>query len=65
MIRNENLGSIMGAPVMGPDDDRIGTVGQIFVDPVTGSPNWVTVHTGLFGRHETFVPLDDATWDRE
>lgn len=65
MIGNENLGSIMGAPVMGPDNDRIGTVGQIFVDPVTGSPNWVTVHTGLFGRHETFVPLDEATWDRE
>lgn len=65
MISNENLGSIMGAPVVGPDDDRIGTVGQVFVDPTTGTPNWVTVHTGLFGRHETFVPLDEATWDRE
>lgn len=65
MISNENLGSIMGAPVVGPDDDRIGTVGQVFVDPTTGRPNWVTVHTGLFGRHETFVPLDEATWDRE
>ena len=65
MINNENLGSIMGAPVVGADDDRIGTVGQIFVDPVTRMPNWVTVHTGLFGRHESFVPLDDATWDRE
>ncbi|MHA6670265.1 DUF2382 domain-containing protein [Homoserinimonas sp. A447] len=65
MISNENLGSIMGAPVVGPDDDRIGTVGQVFVDPTTGAPNWVTVHTGLFGRHETFVPLNEATWDRE
>ena len=65
MISNENLGSIMGAPVIGPDDDRIGTVGQVFVDPTTGSPNWVTVHTGLFGRRETFVPLNDADWDRE
>jgi hypothetical protein len=65
MIGNENLGSLMGAPVVGPDDDRIGTVGQVFVDPTTGSPNWVTVHTGLFGRHETFVPVDDADWDRE
>lgn len=65
MISNENLGGIMGAPVVGPEDDRIGTVGQVFVDPVTGAPNWVTVQTGLFGRHETFVPLDEATWDRE
>jgi stress response protein YsnF len=65
MISNENLGSIVGAPVVGAGDDRIGTVGQIFVDPVTRMPNWVTVHTGLFGRHESFVPLDEATWDRE
>jgi hypothetical protein len=65
MITNENLGSIMGAPVVGPDDGRIGTVGQVFVNPTTGSPNWVTVHTGLFGRHESFVPLEEADWDRE
>lgn len=65
MISNENLGGLMGAPVVGADDDRIGTVGQVFVDPTTGSPNWVTVHTGWFGRHETFVPLDEASWDRE
>lgn len=65
MIENNNLGSIMGAPVVGPDDERIGTVGVIFVDPVSNQPNWATVHTGLFGRHESFVPLDDAMWDRE
>ena len=65
MISSENLGSIPGAPVEGPDDDRIGTVGQIFANPDTGAPTWVTVHTGLFGRHESFVPLESATWDRE
>jgi hypothetical protein len=64
MISNHNLGALMGAPVQG-EDDKIGTVGQIFVDPESGNPNWVTVHTGLFGRRETFVPLDDATWDHE
>lgn len=65
MISNENLGGLMGAPVVGADGDRIGTVGQVFVDPVTGKPIWVTVHTGWFGRHETFVPLDEANWNRE
>jgi len=65
MISNHNLGAIMGAPVQGDDDDKIGTVGQIFVDPESGNPNWVTVHTGLFGRRESFVPLRDATWDHE
>jgi PRC-barrel domain len=65
MISDHNLGALMGAPVTGPNDEKIGTVGQVFVDPDTGKPNWVTVHTGLFGRHESFVPVDDATWDRE
>lgn len=65
MIENSALGSIMGAPAVGPDGDKIGTVGQVFVEPTTGMPNWATVHTGLFGRHENFVPLDRATWDRE
>jgi hypothetical protein len=65
MIRNNNLGALMGAPVLGKDDERIGTVGQVFVDPVTDEPNWMTVHTGLFGRRETFVPLKDAEWDHE
>ncbi|MCW4386256.1 hypothetical protein OH146_10780 [Salinibacterium sp. SYSU T00001] len=65
MIENTLVGSIMGAPAVGPDDEKIGTVGQVFVEPHTGAPNWATVHTGLFGRHETFVPLDRATFDRE
>jgi hypothetical protein len=65
MIRNNNLGALMGAPVLGKDDERIGTVGQVFIDPVTDEPNWMTVHTGLFGRRETFVPLRDAEWDHE
>ncbi len=65
MISDHNLGALMGAPVTGPSNEKIGTVGQVFVDPDTGKPNWVTVQTGLFGRHESFVPVDDATWDRE
>lgn len=65
MISDHNLGALMGAPVFGPGDEKIGTVGQVFVDPDTGKPNWVTVHTGLFGRHESFVPVEDATWDHE
>jgi PRC-barrel domain len=65
VINDSNIGGMSGAPVHGPDDRKIGTVGQVFVDPDTGMPNWITVHTGLFGRRESFVPLDGATWDNE
>jgi hypothetical protein len=65
MITTTNYGALMGAPVLGPDDEKIGTVGQVFVDPSSGRPNWMTVHTGWFGRSESFVPLDTAEWDHE
>jgi len=65
MITTTNFGALMGAPVIGPDDEKIGTVGQVFVDPASGRPNWMTVHTGWFGRSESFVPLDTAEWDHE
>ena len=43
--------------------DKVGGVGQIYVDDTTGAPNWVTVKTGLFGAAETFVPIENARLD--
>jgi uncharacterized protein (TIGR02271 family) len=61
MIGTENVESLNGATVYGADGDKIGTVGQVYVDATDGHPSWVTVRTGLFGTSETFVPLDEAT----
>ena len=60
MINTENIGGLIGSNVIGSDGDKIGTVGQVYVDPDTGRPNWITVRTGLFGLRESFVPLDAA-----
>ena len=62
-ITAENINALMGAHVLGPDGDKIGTVGQVFEDQINGRPSWVSVRTGLFGLFESFVPLDDADWD--
>jgi uncharacterized protein (TIGR02271 family) len=43
------------------DGDKLGKVGQVYLDDQTGRPEWATVSTGLFGTSETFVPLADAT----
>jgi uncharacterized protein (TIGR02271 family) len=32
----------------------------VFLDDQSGTPEWVTVKTGLFGTKETFVPIRDA-----
>jgi uncharacterized protein (TIGR02271 family) len=60
MINSNNVASLIGATVTDPDGDKIGSVGQIYVDPTSGQPNWATVKTGLFGTSESFVPLEQA-----
>ena len=65
MLDSRDIGGLQGAPVHGPDNEKIGNVNQVFVDAVTGAPNWVTLKTGFLGRHEIFAPLANATWDAE
>ena len=63
MITNQQVEGLMtgSGNVMGPNGDRIGSVGTFYLDDQTDEPAWVTVNTGLFGTSETFVPLSEAT----
>ncbi|RFA13172.1 photosystem reaction center subunit H [Subtercola boreus] len=63
MIDTNNTGDLAGATVYGTDGDKIGSVGQVYVDTDTQSPLWVTIKTGLFGTGESFAPLESATFD--
>ncbi len=49
--------------VLSTTGDKIGSIGQVYVDDTTGEPSWVTAKTGLFGTSESFVPLEGATVD--
>jgi uncharacterized protein (TIGR02271 family) len=62
-ITSTQLGSLAtsGGNVVGRDGQKIGSIGQLYVDDSTGEPNFLTVKTGLFGMAESFVPLQDAT----
>ncbi|MCR2814114.1 PRC-barrel domain-containing protein [Microbacterium sp. zg.Y1090] len=60
MIGSHDIASLVGRHVVDTDGDKVGTVGQVYVDPTTGTPNWMTVKTGLFGTSESFVPLEQA-----
>ena len=61
MITKDAIRGIAGADVYGSDGDKIGSAGQVYLDNESGNPEWVTVRTGLFGRKESFVPLQNAT----
>lgn len=56
----ENIEALTRATVVDRDGDKVGGVGQLFLDDATGQPSWVTVSTGFFGSKETFIPLADA-----
>ena len=60
-ITENQLQDVLGREVYGSDGTKIGKAGQVFLDDVTGKPEWVTVHTGLFGTKESFVPIASAT----
>jgi uncharacterized protein (TIGR02271 family) len=62
-ISGTQMGSLAtsGGNVVAADGQKIGSIGQVYVDGSTGEPSFVTVKTGLFGTAESFVPLQDAT----
>ncbi|MEO6955727.1 MAG: PRC and DUF2382 domain-containing protein [Antricoccus sp.] len=60
MIRNEHLEKLQHGNAIDEEGDKIGSIGQVYLDDNTGEPAWVTVNTGLFGTSESFIPLDNA-----
>ena len=60
MIGTETLDRVIGADVYDAEGTKIGTASEVFLDDQSGTPEWVTVKTGLFGTKETFVPIREA-----
>ncbi len=60
MISKDQATSLVGATAYSTDGHKVGHIGHIFFDDKSGEPAWATVSTGLFGRRQSFVPLDGA-----
>ena len=60
MISENQVAQVKGSEVYGPDGDKIGSAGEVYLDDQTGRPEWVTVNTGFFGMSESFIPLAEA-----
>jgi uncharacterized protein (TIGR02271 family) len=61
MLDNSQIERLNGTEAYGSDGEKIGKVGQVYLDDQTGQPTWATVNTGLFGMNESFVPLSQAS----
>ncbi|MHA7241027.1 PRC and DUF2382 domain-containing protein [Arthrobacter sp. TMS1-12-1] len=62
MLTMHDLDPLLGhrTAVVTDQGDKVGTLGEMYLNDATEAPTWVTVHTGLFGTKESFVPLEGA-----
>jgi len=62
MATNETIETLRNSTVFGPEGEKIGKVGELYLDAQTGNPTFVTVNTGHVGTNESFVPVDQARY---
>ena len=62
-ITENDLSGVHEGDVLSASGEKIGSVGQIYLDDQTGEPTFVTANTGLFGMSQSFVPLRGARVD--
>src|SRR3954453_13772893 len=58
-----DIGTVLGwrgKTVRDRDGEKVGTLGAIYLDGETAAPAYAGVHTGLFRRNESVVPLEGA-----
>lgn len=60
MIGQDMVNRLYDCQVVDPAGEKIGSVKRVWLDGQTGDPLWASVHTGLFGLKESFVPLQRA-----
>jgi uncharacterized protein (TIGR02271 family) len=60
LLSTDQLQTLTSATAYDTQGNKIGRVGQVYLDDQTGQPEWFTVNTGLFGANESFVPLAQA-----
>lgn len=53
----------VGRNAVDQQGNKIGSVGQVYLNDETGQPDWITVNTGLFGTKEHFAPLSGSSFN--
>lgn len=60
MISTQDLPGLAGKHLAGADGHKIGKIVDVYESTDGSDGTFVTVHTGLFGGHASFVPLREA-----
>jgi uncharacterized protein (TIGR02271 family) len=56
----DEVSRMRGANVYSSDDEKIGSVDEIYYDPDSGRPEWIGIGTGFFGTKRVLVPVEGA-----
>ncbi len=65
MITQDQVPDLVGMAVYDVDGEKVGKVGQVYLEDDSKEPSWVTVRTGFFGIKESFAPLNRARIEGE
>ena len=60
MVSINDISNVRAASTYSKDGDKVGKVGDVYVDDLTNEPAWVTITAGLFGTKTLFAPLAGA-----
>ena len=63
MTTTQSPDAYVGRTAVDPQGDKIGSVGQVYVNDQSGIADWITIDTGLFGMKENFVPLQGSSFN--
>lgn len=63
MISKDRIHQAEGTTARDRDGASVGEVTQVFPSDEDGSAAYVSVATGVLGRHRALVPVEDATFD--
>lgn len=55
--------SLAGAELSNDLGEKLGTIVGLFIDDSSSTPTWVAVRSGLFGHHQSLVPLAQSRWE--
>jgi uncharacterized protein (TIGR02271 family) len=61
MTTPQQWADLIGLTATDVNGDKVGRVGQVYLDERTGQPQLVTVSTGMFGARESFAPLSGSS----
>lgn len=54
-----------GRTVRDAEGEKVGKLGDVFLDRETDQPAWAGVRTGLFGHRESYIPLEQIGEDED